>query len=70
MLYSGREKLRHKGLAIILKKDLEKFLMEWKLIHSSLIKARFKGRHINTTIIQCYAPRNDSRTARTSSQTA
>ena len=34
--------------------------MEWKLINSGLIKVRLKGRHINTTIIQCYAPKNDS----------
>ena len=50
----------HEGVAIILKKCLKKCLMEWKLINSGLIKVRLKGRHINTTIIQCYAPKNDS----------
>ena len=34
--------------------------MEWKPINSRLIKVRLKGRHINITIIQCYAPKNDS----------
>ena len=35
--------------------------MEWKLINSRLIKVRLKGRHINTAIIQCYAPTNDGK---------
>ena len=34
--------------------------MEWKPINSRLMKIRMKGKHINTTIIQCYAPTNDS----------
>ena len=61
VLYSGREDdQHHEGEAIILKKGLEKCLMEWKPINSRLLKVRLKGRHINTTIIQCYAPTNDS----------
>ena len=39
---------------------MEKCLMEWKPISSRLMKIRMKGKHINTTIIQCYAPTNDS----------
>jgi hypothetical protein len=61
ILYSGREDdQHHEGVAIILKKGLEKCLMEWKPINSRLMKVRLKGRHINTTIFQCYAPTNDS----------
>ena len=61
VLYSGGEDDQHQeGVAIILKKGLEKCLMEWKPISSRLIKVRLKGRHINTTIIQCYEPKNDS----------
>ena len=60
ILYSGRDHQRHNGPAIILKKDLEECLLEWKPIKSRLLKVRFKGRHINTTIIQCYTPTNDS----------
>ena len=60
MLYSVREDdQHHEGEAIILKKGLEKCLMGWKPINSRLLKVRLKGRHINTTIIQCYAPTND-----------
>ncbi len=34
--------------------------MEWKPVNSRLMKVRMRGKHINTTIIQCYAPTNDS----------
>ena len=61
VLYSGRDDdQHHEGVAIILKKGVEKCLMEWKPINSRLMKIRLRGKHINTTIIQCYAPTNDS----------
>ena len=61
MLYSGRDDNRHhEGVAVILRKGMEKCLMEWKPISSRLMKIRMKGKHINMTIIQCYAPTNDS----------
>ncbi len=60
VLYSGREdNHQSEGVALILKKGMDKKLMEWKPINSRLLKARFKGRH-NMTIIQCYAPTNVS----------
>ena len=62
VLYSGRDDNHHsEGVAVILKKGIEKSLLEWKAINSRLMKIRLKGRQINTTIIQCYAPTNDSR---------
>ena len=61
VLYSGREDdQHHEGVAIILRKGLEKSLLEWKPISSRIISARLKGRHTNLTIMQCYAPTNDS----------
>ena len=61
VLYSGRDDNQHQeGVAVILKKGMEKCLMEWKPINSRLMKIRMKGKHINITIIQCYAPTNDS----------
>lgn len=61
VLYSGRDDRQHReGVAIILKKGAERSLMEWKPIDSRIIKARLKGRHNNITLIQCYAPTNDS----------
>lgn len=35
-------------------------MMGWTPINSRLMKIRLKGKHVNTTIIQCYAPTNDS----------
>ena len=61
VLYSGRDdNQHHEGVAIILKKGLEKCLMESKPVNSRLMKVRLWGKHINITIIQCYAPTNDS----------
>ena len=60
-LYSGRnDNQNNEGVAVILKKRMEKCLMEWKPINSRLMKIRMKGKHINITIIQCYALTNDS----------
>ena len=61
VLYSGLDDNKHhEGVAIILKKGMEKCLIEWKPINSRLMIVRMKGKHINTTIIQCYALTNDS----------
>ena len=43
-----------------MKKGMEKYLMEWKPANSRIIQARLKGRQTNLSIIQCYAPTNDS----------
>jgi hypothetical protein len=59
--YSGRDDEQHtEGVAIILKKGVERSLLEWKPISSRLMKIRLKGKQINTTIIQCYSPTNDN----------
>ena len=69
MLYSGRDDDQHhegaaiilkKRAAIILKKGVEKYLPEYKPINSKLMQIRPRGRHVNTTIIQCYTPTNNS----------
>lgn len=61
VLYSGREDNQHsEGVAIILKKGVEKCLMEWKPINNRLIKVRLRGKQVNMSIIQCYAPTNDA----------
>ena len=62
ILYSGREDNQHReGVAIILRKGLaSKSLLEWKPINNRLIKIRLQGKQINTTIIQCYSPTNES----------
>ncbi|XP_073671663.1 uncharacterized protein [Paramisgurnus dabryanus] len=61
VLYSGREDNNHEeGVAIILRKGVEKNLIEWKPLNSRLMRGRIKGKHVNLTIIQCYSPTNDS----------
>ncbi|KAK3783096.1 hypothetical protein RRG08_059971 [Elysia crispata] len=60
VLHSGRDDNIHtEGVAIVLKKGLEKSLMEWKPVNSRLIRIRLRGRHNNSSILQCYAPTND-----------
>ena len=57
VLYSGRDDNMHfEGVAIILKKGLEKSLIKWKPVNSRIIKVRLIGRLNNMSIIQCYAP--------------
>ena len=51
ILFSGRNDNPHQqGVALILKKDVEK----------SLLEARFFGKQVRMTIIHCYAPTNDA----------
>ena len=61
MLYSGHklDNQHHEGVAMILRKRMEKSLLEWKPVSSHLMTARLRGRHTNSTLIQCYAPTND-----------
>jgi len=60
ILYSGREDdQHHEGVTIILEKGIEKCLLEWKPINSTLLKIRMRGKKVNTTIIQCYATTNN-----------
>lgn len=40
-----------------MKKGVEKTFIEW---NGRLMKIRLKGKQINITIVQCYAPINDS----------
>lgn len=34
--------------------------MKWKPISNRMVSARLKGKHINITLIRCYAPKDDS----------
>ena len=56
VLHTGRDdNQHHEGVAIILKKGLEKYLLEWKPINSRLMTARMQGKHVNLSLVQCYA---------------
>lgn len=60
-LYFWRDDyLHHEGVAIILRKGVGRCLMKWKPISNRMVSARLKGKHINITLIRCYAPKDDS----------
>ena len=60
IIYSGQQDTHHRGVALIMNKQSVSTLMEWEPINKRLIKARFNSKYCKITIIQCYAPANDS----------
>ena len=60
MIYSGQQDTHHRVVALITNKQSASTLMEWEPINERLIKARFNSKYCKLTIIQCYAPANDS----------
>ena len=62
ILYSGRSDGKHyQGVALILTGKTRKSLIDWKPLNARLMCARFRGRHANVSIIQCYAPTNEDK---------
>ena len=53
----------HRGVALIMNRESANTLMEWEPINERLIKARINSKYYNRTIIQYYAPTNDSEDA-------
>lgn len=47
------------GVAVILKKGVEKSLMEWKQISNTLLTG-LREKEVNMTLFQCYASTNDA----------
>ena len=61
IVYSGREDDHHSnGVAIVMTKEASRSLSEWTPISDRIITARFWSKFIKTTIIQIYAPTNES----------
>ena len=48
------------GVALMLSQNTAKSLLEFKPINERLITARLQGKHGSITVVQCYAPTNDS----------
>jgi exonuclease III len=62
IVYSGREDEHYSnGVAIAMTKEASRFLSEWVPITDRIITARFWSKFIKTTIIQLYAPTNESK---------
>ncbi|KAG7307745.1 hypothetical protein JYU34_006321 [Plutella xylostella] len=63
LLYSGKpnEEDKHEyGVALLLNKSAKQCLLNWKPINERILTARFKTRARNVSIIQCYAPTEDT----------
>ena len=64
ILYSGRLDDRNaEGVTLIMSKEMERTLIEWKSSGSRLLKARFNSKDTNQTEIVCYAPIEDAEEA-------
>ncbi|XP_072167451.1 uncharacterized protein [Diadema setosum] len=60
VLYSGNENIHTHGVGIILGKEASRALIEWTPVDQRIITARLCSRHGKTTIIQAYAPTENS----------
>ena len=47
-------------VALMLSQNTAKFLLEFRPVNERLITARLQGKHGSMTVVQCYAPTNDS----------
>ena len=61
VIFSGREDNIHRhGVAIMMTKKAKQALMEWKPISDRIIYVRFFSRYVKLSIIQVYAPTNET----------
>ena len=61
VIFSGREdNLHRQGVGIMMSKKIKKSLIEWKPVNERIILARFYSKFLKTTVIQVYAPTEDS----------
>ena len=59
-MYSGAEEEHHRGVGLILKKEVRRTLLKWNPVNERIMSARFNSRFAKLTIIQVYAPTNDA----------
>ena len=60
ILYSGAEEEHHRGVGLILKKEVRRTLLKWNPVNGRIMSAHFNSRFAKLTIIQVYAPTNDA----------
>ena len=60
MIYAGEESEHQRRVAMMMSQNTQKSLIEWTPVSSRIITARFYSRFKNTTVIQVYAPTNES----------
>ena len=56
----GQRDSHTRGVGILMSKDTARALIEWEPVSERIIKARFKSRCQNTTVIQVYSPTNEA----------
>ncbi|KAK1796709.1 hypothetical protein P4O66_009731 [Electrophorus voltai] len=60
VLYSGHEEHHIHGVRLVFSKKASCALLGWKPVNDCIITVRFQSRHAKTSIIQAYAPTEDS----------
>ncbi len=60
VLYSGHGEQHQRGVGLILGKEAARALLGWKPVSERIITTRLQSRHSKTTIIQVYAPIEDT----------
>ena len=60
MIYSGHRDEHIRGVAVIVSKEKCKSILEWEPISDRLLKIRFNSQQCKLTVLQCYAPTEDS----------
>ena len=62
-IYCGKESLRRKGVAIMVKKRVRNAVLGCSLKNDRMISVHFQGRPFNITVIQVYAPTSNTEEA-------
>ena len=61
--YCGQESLRRNGVAIMVNKRVQKVVLGCNLKNNRMISVHFQGKPFNITVIQVYAPTNNTEEA-------
>ena len=61
--YCGQESLRRNGVAIIVKKRIQKAVLGCSLKNDKMISVHFQGKAFSITVIQVYAPTTNAKAA-------
>ena len=61
--YCGQEDLKRNGVALIVNKRVQNAVFVYNLKNDKMISFHFKGKPINITVIQAYAPNSNAKEA-------
>ena len=59
-LFSGHDKQHIRGVGLVLDRETERAMIGWKPVNDRIITVRLQSRHAKTTLIQVYAPTEDT----------